>query len=205
MIFNQKPFWLHLLLAFSSVILAVFIIHFSVSAYTDHNVYFEVPKLVGLKIHAMEKALPHPSIEIVINDSIYDPKSEPGIVIKQEPYPGEKLKKNRKIYVITTMLRPPRIVMPKLIDLSARQARIILQSYGLKCGTITEKPADCKGCVIDQIYKGQSIAPGTPVEKGSTIHLIVGTKSAFQTFDSIPAGSNQDTDMDMNEQKENPF
>jgi beta-lactam-binding protein with PASTA domain len=201
MIFKQKQFWLHSLLAFTSVILAGFIIHISVSAYTDHNVYFEVPKLVGLKIHALEKALPHPSIQIVIVDSIYDPKSEPGIVIRQEPYPGEKLKKNRKIYVITTTLRPPRIAMPKLTDLSVRQARIILQSYGLKCGSVTEKPADCKGCVIDQIFKGQPISPGTPIEKGSTIHLVVGTKSGFQTLDSIPEGSTND----MNQQTENPF
>lgn len=201
MIFKQKQFWLHLFLSFSSVILAGFLIHFSVSAYTDHNVYFEVPKLVGLKIQALEKALPHPSIEIVINDSIYDPKSEPGIVVKQEPYPGEKLKKNRKIYVITTTLRPPRIAMPKLTDLSVRQARIILQSYGLKCGSVTEKPADCKGCIIDQVFKGKSIAPGTPIEKGSTIHLVVGTKSGFQALDSIPAPSNDEN----TNQTENPF
>lgn len=201
MIFKQKQFWIHVLLSVSSVVLAGFLIHFSVSAYTDHNVYYEVPKLTGLKIYALEKALPHPSIEIVINDSIYDPKSEPGIVIKQEPYPGEKLKKNRKIYVITTTLRPPRIAMPKLTDLSVRQARIILQSYGLKCGNITEKTADCKGCIIDQIYKGQSISPGTPIEKGSIIHLVVGTKTGFQTLDSIPAAPTNE----MDNQSENPF
>lgn len=201
MIIKQKQFWLHLFLAVCSVVLAGFIIHFAVGAYTDHNVYFEVPKLVGLKIHALEKALPHPSIEIVINDSIYDPKLEPGIVIKQEPYPGEKLKKNRKIYVITTTFRPPRIAMPKLIDLSVRQARIILQSFGLICGSITEKPADCKGCIIDQIYKGQSISPGTPIEKGSIINLVVGTKSGFQSLDSIPSNAV----LEETEQNENPF
>ncbi|MCX8081677.1 MAG: PASTA domain-containing protein [Bacteroidia bacterium] len=186
MLFKEKTFWLHASFAFVSVLAITFGIHLMVSSYTDHNVTYTVPNLKGLKISSMEKSMPHPSIEVVITDSVYDPKSEPGIVIRQEPYAGEKIKKNRKIYVITTTLRPPRISMPKLTDLSARQARIILQSYGLKCGSIIEKPADCKGCIVEQLFNGKPIAPGTPIEKGSTIHLVVGTKSGFQALDSIP-------------------
>jgi len=183
-IIGNRRVWIHFFLAFISMIGTSFLIHLCVASYTDHNESYAVPDLKGLKVNALQKISPHPEIKIIITDSVYDPKTEPGIVIRQEPFPGEKLKRSGKIYVVTTTTTPPRISMPRLTDLSVRQAKFVLVSNGLKCGSIIEKPADCNGCVVDQLFGGKSIKPGDPIQKGSVIHLVVGTKKRFISTDS---------------------
>jgi beta-lactam-binding protein with PASTA domain len=127
-------------------------------------------------------------VSYLIIDSIYDPNEKHGVVIKQEPEYNSKVKENRTIYLYVTGNVPPQIQMPKLIDRSERQARLIIQTYGLKLGKVTEKRADCNGCVIGQIINGKDVNPGSTVKKGSIVDLIVGFKdelfSSSATADS---------------------
>jgi beta-lactam-binding protein with PASTA domain len=89
------------------------------------------------------------------------------------------VKHNRKVYLYVTGLVPPQVSMPKLTDMSERQARIIISSYGLKVGRVYEKEADCNGCVIMQMIKGKEIEPGNAVKKGSVVELVVGIKDSY--------------------------
>ena len=82
--------------------------------------------------------------------------------------------------------------MPKLVDRSTRQALFMIESYGLRQGTVTEIAADCKGCVVKQLYKGKEIMAGEPIKKGSKIDLLVGKKeSDFVTTPTDSALINQ--------------
>ena len=80
------------------------------------------------------------------------------------------------IYLYVTSTQAPQIAMPKLVDKSTRQALFMIESYGFKKGSITEIAADCKGCVIKQLFKGREIKPGDPIKKGSKIDLVIGRK-----------------------------
>jgi len=167
-----------------SIILAlIFIIVFStlkwLSSYTNHGKFVLVPDFKGQQVSSLEEFVKGKSITYQIIDSIYDPKEKPGIVIRQDPEINIAVKHNRTVYLYVTGMVAPQISMPKLVDRSERQARLILSSYGLKVGKVTERGADCNGCVLEQLMHGKEIAFGTGIKKGSVIELVVGRKDNF--------------------------
>jgi beta-lactam-binding protein with PASTA domain len=105
-------------------------------------------------------------------------------VLRQDPESNDRVKHNRKVYLYVTGLVPPGVIMPKLIDRSERQARLIIETYGLKVGKITPKEADCNGCVLSQSIRGVEIEPGKDVKKGSVVDLVVGTKDHIYTAEA---------------------
>jgi beta-lactam-binding protein with PASTA domain len=133
-------------------------------------------------------------VSYLIIDSVYDPKEKSGMVLRQEPEAESKVKHNRTVYLYVTGMVAPQIKMPKLIDRSERQARLILVTYGLKVGTVSEKRADCNGCVLSQRVKGKEIAEGNPVKKGSVVDLVVGRKDSFYSSGADDNAVEEDSD-----------
>lgn len=163
--------------------LAIFIVLFSIicwvilrwlASYTNHGETVSVPDFSGLKIDKLDQFIEGKHVRYQIIDSLYDPKSPRGVVVRQEPEPKAAVKEDRTIYLYVTSLLPPRVIMPKLIDRSLRQATAMIASYGLKVGKITHTPDECSNCVLEQLSKGNKIQPGQPVPKGTVIDLVVG-------------------------------
>ncbi|MDP3557717.1 MAG: PASTA domain-containing protein [Bacteroidota bacterium] len=181
---KSKRFFIH----FAVIISCIFIILFSLvkwlGSYTNHGEFTEVPDFKGKQISDLSLFVKNKDVSFQIIDSIYDPKEKPGIVIRQEPEPKSKVKHNRTIYLYVTGMVAPQIVMPKLIDRSERQARLIIETYGLKIGKVTERQADCNGCILEQSIKGVAIEPGKGVKKGSLIDLVVGIKDNYNSANS---------------------
>lgn len=165
------------------ILVVIFLILFGtikwLSSYTEHGQFVSVPDFKGQKIVELTDFLKDKSVSFQIIDSIYDPKEKPGIVLRQDPEANSKVKHNRTVYLYVTGMIAPQIIMPKLIDRSERQARLIIETYGLSLGKIEEKAADCNGCVISQSINGKEIEAGTGVKKGSVVSLVVGRKDAF--------------------------
>lgn len=151
------------------------------TAYTGHNDFVEVPDFKNQKLGDLEGFVSDKEVAYQIIDSIYDPKQKPGIVLRQDPEAGTKVKHNRTVYLYVTGMVAPQILMPKLIDRSERQAKLIIETYGLKVGAVSIAAADCNGCVIAQTIKGKSIEPGEAVQKGSIVNLVIGKKSLQAT------------------------
>ncbi len=153
-------------------------------SYTHHNDFVLVPDFKDLKLQQLETFISDKKINYEIIDSIWDPKLQKGIVVKQDPDPGEKVKEGRKVYLYVTSVRPPMINMPKLEDLSLRQAMAVCESYGLIC--VAQGVDDpCDGCIVKQLYREKRIEPGTLIEKGQTIKLMYGKgeNNSGQGFD----------------------
>ncbi len=186
---KSRQFFIHLGL----ILLLVFIVFFGVikwlSSYTEHGEFVNVPDFKGQNINGLSNFVADKQVGYQIIDSIYDPKEKPGIVLRQDPEPNARVKHNRTVYLYVTGMLAPQIKMPKLIDKSERQARLILSTYGLKVGKMIEKKADCNGCVLGQLMNGRDIAPGKDVQKGNTIDLVIGVKDNFYNSysDSIKA------------------
>jgi beta-lactam-binding protein with PASTA domain len=64
--------------------------------------------------------------------------------------------------------------MPNLLSMTFRNAEMVLQRYGLKLGDTVFKPDFARNSVLDQLYKGESIKPGTKISQGSHITLVLG-------------------------------
>jgi len=161
--------------------------------YTSHGDFVVVPDFKTQKLADLEAFIKDKDVTYKIIDSLYDPSQKAGVVMRQDPDAGSKVKHNRTVYLYVTGMVPPQIVMPRLVDRSERQARLIISSYGLKTGTVRQAKADCNGCVIEQLIKGKTIEAGKSIPKGSRIDLVIGTKDAFfGQVDSTNTQTNED-------------
>ncbi len=66
------------------------------------------------------------------------------------------------------------INMPKLVDLSKRQAISVMDIIGLKVEELQYRPDPCVDCVIAQLYKGKPILPESRIRRGEAITLVLG-------------------------------
>jgi beta-lactam-binding protein with PASTA domain len=96
-------------------------------------------------------------------------------VIKQFPEADNQVKINRTIYLTINRSQAPFIQMPNLVSMSFRNAEMVLRQYGLKRGDTTFKPDFARNSVLEQQYKGEVIKPGTQIQQGSTISLVLGS------------------------------
>ena len=166
------------------------------SVYTDHSKFVQVPDFKGIELKKLDEFVLDKNIGYEIIDSIYDPKQKAGIVLRQDPEALSNVKHNRKVYLYVTGMVPPEIEMPKLIDRSERQARLIISSYGLKLGKVIEVNADCNGCIIGQQFNGNDIKEGSRIPKGSKIDLMVGIKGNNYATTVTDTTSNEEINFD---------
>lgn len=176
---RSKQFFLHFGIAIISVVIVLWILVKMLNSYTQHGETVEVPDFKGKTIAELNGFIDGKDVRYLIIDSIYAPKEKPGVVIRQDPETKTQVKRNRTIYLYVTGLLPPQLVMPKLIDRSERQAILMIESYGLKVGKITQVAGDCNGCVLGQFVKGKEIEPGTQIKKGTVIDITIGKKDRF--------------------------
>ncbi len=171
---KSRVFWKQTLLA---VLLTIVLLWFSLQllkAYTRHGSYITVPDFKGVGLNELEDFASDNDVEYIINDSLYDYSLTKGTVAMQDPMPGTKVKKNRKIYLTVVALKPEQVSMPNLVDLTLRQATSMLETFGLKTGSLTYIPDIAHNAVLRQKHKGLDIKAGVMIEKGSRIDLVLG-------------------------------
>lgn len=143
--------------------------------------YVSVPDMRGVPIEEIEKKLNALELRYEITDSVHTEEGQRGTVLLQIPGPTsetrQKVKKGRKL-MLTVVARSPKLIsMPKLVSKSRRHAEGILRIIGLRTKVKYKPYNDCNDCVIEQLYKGKSIEPGTRLPKGAEVLLILGQKS----------------------------
>ncbi|PBQ33381.1 hypothetical protein CNR22_16875 [Sphingobacteriaceae bacterium] len=189
----------HFLIQISIILALIFLLIFGtltwLSSYTNHGKMVMVPDFKGQEVSSLESFVKDKHVNYQIIDSIYDPKEKPGVVLRQDPEMNIAVKHNRTVYLYVTGMVAPQVIMPKLVDRSERQARLILARLGLKIGAVTERAADCNGCVLSQRMNGKEIEFGKGLKKGSVIELIVGRKDNFYHAEAADTSA---TDEDVN-------
>ena len=170
--FSPKKMGFHFLCATGIFIIICIIAMIILNSYTRHGTEVMVPDYTGLD---SQEVLNDKSDYIIsVAYYVYDRGQTPGTVLKQDPHPGEMVKKGRKVYLTVASAEPPKVKMPQLQDVSLRQAEIMLKAIGLELGPAIYKPSQYENAVLEQLYKGRTIAPGTEISAGETITLIVG-------------------------------
>mgnify|MGYP001089877463 CR=1 FL=1 len=173
--FIRSKLFLHqLVLAFA---LGIFIIWGTLKLldiYTHHGRTVTVPDLEGLPESDVQSVLKSQGLRYYINDSIFDDTREKGSISAQDPAPGTEVKRNRTIYLTMVAMMPEMVPMPDLTDLSYRQAVARLETYGLRPGVLEYRPDIARNAVLQQKFQGGAIEPGTLVEKGTPIDLVLG-------------------------------
>ena len=172
--FKSKTFFIHLGLTLVVTLILIWIATRLLSVFTQHGQEITVPDLTGLKTEELEDYLGERHLDYEIIDSVYDSKGKKGTVISQDPYANSKVKSGRKIYVTVIAKLSERTTVPDLKDLTLRQSMSVLETYGLKVGKLEYVPDIARNAVLKQKYKGTVTEPGTMIDKGSAIDLVLG-------------------------------
>lgn len=179
---KTKSFRNNLLAALITVITLLVIAFFSLRFYTKHGEGLHVPNLRGMSISQAVSHLEKVGLRYEV-DSIYLMDKPPGMVIDQDPDPNTFVKDNRTIYLTVNTSKAPDVKFPDIEFKSLREAKSIIESYGLKLGDTTYKADMSKDVVLEANFGGRHIRIGENLPKGSYISLVLGDGRGAEEVD----------------------
>ena len=171
---THRPLWINILAGIALALAIFFIFIFSLNWLTHHDQSKSVPSVLGKTFKEAEEQLEKAGFEVQIQDSIYVDTAKPLKVLKQVPDADELVKVNRTVYLTINRAVPPLIEMPNIVGYSYRSAEMVLKNSNLRVGDTTFKPDFARNAVLQQLYKGSIISPGTKIRMGSMISLVLG-------------------------------
>ena len=178
---TSKVFFRQIILATCIVFALAFVFFNMLSYFTKHGQEITVPDLSKMSVEKAEQTLTQLNLDYVLLDTLdYSKEYSAFSIVEQEPKKGAKVKANRKIYLKLNAAGYTFVALPNLIEKTFRQAEPTLKSIGLEVGKVTYKPYLGKDMVLEMIYKGAPVKPGTKIMKTSKIDLVLGDgKIAF--------------------------
>lgn len=132
-----------------------------------------VPKLTGKTENEARALLEDADLELGEVKSAYDSSVEAGQIISQSPSPGKKVDKNTAVRITVSLGKKPEYVtVPDVRGMKLSDAKAALSEKGLVVAATNEEESsnDSKGRII-----GQSLEPGSQVEKQTSLTLTIGT------------------------------
>ena len=171
---TAKPLWVNILAGVVLLLLLLLLFLGSLALLTQHGKTIRIPTVTGLSYTEAKKSLEGQGFEVQIQDSVYSDTMRPLQVVKQFPEAESQVKINRTIYLTINRSQAPFIQMPNLVSMSFRNAEMVLRQYGLKIGDTIFKPDFARNSVLEQQFKGAAIKPGTQIQQGSAITLVLG-------------------------------
>lgn len=172
---TAKPLWVNILFSLILVFIILFGFLFSLNFVTKHGETLVIPSVTGVSLQEASAILEGNGFEIMIQDSVYIDTASPHAVLRQFPEARSVVKKNRTVYLTINRAVPPTIEMPNFINMTFRSAEMSLKQYGLLLKDTFYKTDFAKNAVLEQHYRGDQIKPGTKIQMGSEITLILGS------------------------------
>ena len=180
--FVLKMFFLAALL----VVGIIFGVQAWLQKYTRHGQEVEVPDVTGMNIEESRLYLQQANLGIEVVDSTYNPRVKLGTIVEQNPPAHAHTKSGRSIYVIMNSRSLPTVAVPRLYDMSYRQAETTLLSLGFELDSVVYQPSEFPGLVLDVTYNGESVEPLTRLTVGSTLQLVVGQNAEGDATIYVP-------------------
>lgn len=180
-----KPLWVNILFSVVLVFVLLFLFLISLNFLTRHGSTLTIPSVTGVAYPDAKQLLETNGFDIVIQDSVFVDTAAPLSVLRQFPEADAVVKENRTVYLTINRAVPPSIEMPNFINMTFRSAEMALKQYGLKLEDTVYRPDFAKNAVLDQTFNGTSIKPGTKIQMGSSITLILGSGLGEDEF-SVP-------------------
>ena len=173
---TTKPLWVNIVAGFVLLLLLLLLFLGSLALLTQHGKTMKIPSVTGMSFADAKKTLAAQGFDVQVQqDSVYSDTLPPLRVVKQFPEADNLVKINRTVYLTINRSEAPFIQMPNLVSMTFRNAEMILRHYGLRLEDTLFKPSFAKNSVLDQLYKGESLKPGTQIRQGSAITLVLGS------------------------------
>ena len=155
------------------VLALLFGTHAILEKITRHNQEITVPDLRNKSV-AEAVQLVEGRMRLEVTDSVYVKRMGKGLIFRQNPKAGSKVKEGRRIMLTINAVNPKKVMMPNLVGYSMRQAKAEILSKGLQVGRLIYVTDIATNNVLRQLVDGREIQPGTMIESGSRIDLELG-------------------------------
>ena len=166
---NKKPLSRKQMTIIGAAVLAVIIglaIAFATGLLGGKTI--EAPTFVGMTLEQAQEAAETYDVKVVEGDEVISEEYEKGLIVSQDPMPGEDVKTGSTITVnISKGLGEGSV--PDLVGKNESELSAYLEAAGFKLGNVTTEASDkAKGYVLSQSPKA-----GEEVEKGTAIDVVV--------------------------------
>ena len=141
---------------------------------TRHGKTVSAPDFTNLSIKDAESLAKQSGVGVKVVDSVFVKRLQGGVVYRQTPKAGAKVKKGRSIFLTINSIVPRKVVMPNLYGYSVTEARAELKNRGLNLGKLNYVKDIATNTVLGQYCDGRELGAGDLVVNGSNIDLKVG-------------------------------
>lgn len=150
---------------------------------TRHGTHRTVPDFTGITLDEAQVVAKDRGLNIIINDSLYVPAYDGGIVLDQLPLAGVEVKAGRKVYVTINSFRQKTVKVPYVAGRSLRQAKNMLEVAGLGIEKLVYVEDIATNYVLAEFVDGKEVSHGSSIEieMGSGVTLRVGMEPDKRT------------------------
>lgn len=177
---TSRVFLKHLILAFLLVLIIIVFTLRQLKSYTRHGESFPVPNFTGLTINEIETISEQNDLKYEIIDSTHFDGAKPGVIVEQVPEAGSRVKRNRIVFLTINSTVPEKVTLPKLTDISFRQAQALIENCGITLGNISYEPSEYNNLVLKVVQNSRELSTGDIILKGSSVDLVIGSSSGSQ-------------------------
>jgi serine/threonine protein kinase len=173
---DRTPGWLIALIAF--LVLAVLGIVLWLFAQnllsSNESTQVRVPDVVGFTQTAAEQSLRDAGLKPVPETRVSD--EAPGIVLEQDPGKDQLVDRGAEVTIVVSKARK-QVDVPSVVGQTVDEASASLDDAGLKLGRTTDQESsETEGTIIEQ-----TPAAGTPVDKGTSVDVVVASPTPTPT------------------------
>jgi beta-lactam-binding protein with PASTA domain len=136
--------------------------------YTNYNEGVTVPDVTKLSLDEAESLLTSYGLRFEVHDRRAHSAYPANYVIDQSPTAKQLVKPNRKVYLTVNTESTPKVVVPNVVNLSYRNARLQLENHGLTVGSTSYESDRFRNTILRQ-----SIAAEDTVARGTAVNLVV--------------------------------
>lgn len=180
---RSSPIVLHALLIVGVIVAILLVSSLLMNIITRHGTHRTVPDFSGIRIADAVAMADEERLEIIVNDSLFVPAYEGGIVLEQLPKGGVEVKAGRKIYVTINSFRQKMVEVPYVAGRSLRQAKNMLEVAGLEIERLVYEEDIATNYVLAVEVEGRELTPESRVEieMGEGVVLRVGVEPEKNT------------------------
>ena len=172
---RSKTFFIQLGLAVLVLIAVCFLTLRWLKSTTNHGEFVAVPDFSKMSVMEMRKAAEDAGLRYEVLDSTnFNPEYPRFSILEQNPPAGTKVKENRKIYFTVNPSGYKKVTIPRIIQVTRRNATSMLRAVGLDVQRVTYIDELGKDMVYYIKFKGKEMSPGDKLPRTSKVELICG-------------------------------
>lgn len=179
---TNRRFILNLLGILAFLLFVIFATISWLRIYTHHGEKIEVPSYVDTHISDARHDAERKSFQLIVNDSVHIVGEPGGIIQNQNPKGGAEVKKNRKIYVMTTKYQADQVDLASVYPLWGQDYDTKLkqlQQLAIACEIKEYRYDLTNGTILEIWHNGKKIIDrqmnpeSYKIDRGSKLQMVV--------------------------------